>query len=94
MRIVCPNCNSSNKRVDSKFCSYCGFDLAENHCTNRECSVFKESEILNNDEYFCYKCGSKSTFFEEGKIIDPAKKVERTINTSNKIDILDDDLPF
>lgn len=68
MYIRCPECHSKTKRMESKFCPYCKCDFAENHCSNRECSVFKESEILKNDERYCYHCGEKTTFFEENKI--------------------------
>lgn len=70
MDLVCPNCRSELNRKNPSFCSYCGNDLGENHCSNRECSVFQSSEVLDSDELYCYHCGSKTTYFDEGKITD------------------------
>lgn len=68
MGIKCPKCHNINSRIDTHFCTFCGAEIAENHCSNEECKVFKESEILKGDECYCYRCGHKTTFYLEGKI--------------------------
>lgn len=61
MTVACLECDVKGNRSDAEFCSNCGASLAENMCSDCE-------EELAPKDCYCYSCGSKSTFYESGKI--------------------------
>ncbi|WP_250277250.1 ImmA/IrrE family metallo-endopeptidase [[Clostridium] colinum] len=92
--VKCDNCDNENIIENSNFCHICGIDL-RNLCMNDDC---KNNNIsLSYNARFCNLCGSKSTFFENGKLndwSDELKQYEIEQNLTSIDSINDDNLPF
>lgn len=65
--LTCKKCNHKidcNEYPEPSFCPNCGFPT-NNYCSN--CypnGAEDEMEYLNNDDKFCYICGSKTLYYD------------------------------
>ena len=99
----CPQCE--NEEVDQgEFCKICGIPVI-NKCTNKDLDynneiVWECGEIASGNARYCIKCGSPTTYYKYNLLSDWKDELPKeeekvvTIETTEVLDALDDDLPF
>lgn len=71
--MICPKCKAECSYKESAFCQECGAFL-HNECTNENCELNDFSNIIDDEKLeainvndkFCYLCGEKTKFYNEG----------------------------
>jgi Zn-dependent peptidase ImmA (M78 family)/RNA polymerase subunit RPABC4/transcription elongation factor Spt4 len=109
--LICPRCE--NEEISGEYCQICGIFLF-NFCSGYPVEQLNEpftgkwhenekscGAVLSGDARFCNKCGSTSTFLEQGLLIDweteKEQKLERTQQDEDDSEVVfvgDDQFPF
>lgn len=85
---VCPICKNEDTSVKGEYCQICGTDLI-NKCPNENC---ENSSFLPTNARFCPICGSKSTFYKDGILVNWNNTTD--LDFFNIPDGPDEELPF